>query len=263
MKIIISVLFVLASFQAAAEIPGCEKCVDTPNIAPKAITTGKIAPNAVTRSKLAPGSVGNSEIVDGTIGTEKFAPEVQRKMHGLAVRDGVGRLLPITITHTTSLTAHGYYVMEDSAVIPIVIEKPLYSDQPAQIWSNTGQGSGPWPYNRFWINSVSYTGTDCKGQSFIAPGFGPSPSVGNSPEDFLFDHFMIIDSDAPNRSRLVFRVGENISGAVVTRSTRGSGGCVDSTLQFQALIENALEVVEVGAIRWAPPLKVSAFKSGD
>ncbi len=99
MRIIISVLLLALSFQSFAELPGCDKCVDTQDIAPKAVTSGKIAPDAVTKSKLAPGSVGSSELADGAITSEKLSRSVFDAMSsGLVIIDSAGRRLPFFLT---------------------------------------------------------------------------------------------------------------------------------------------------------------------
>lgn len=253
---IITVLWLLAFSIASADDLICDGCVHSGDIRGQAVITQKIAREAVTEGKL--------------------SPEVQRKLNGLIVTDGVGRRLPITITSVTASFARGYYRLENGAVMPIGIGSGP-NGQPYQIY-----GDGPTSYVA--TRSISFTGAGCTGQAFVIDYEGAS---------FLFPYSLISDPQTPNRSRLIYQIGDELAGPLQALSyMHDFAGCVDidtgqnggpldgytnglggylgydfvfgpgSSSSQGPVVGPALAYFSVnfeGSIKWAPPLTIGEF----
>jgi len=211
MRIIISALLVLASFQAAAEIPGCEKCVDTPNIAPKAVTTGKIAPNAVTRSKLAPESVGASEIIDGSITAEKLAPSLAGSSSmSLVLTDSDGQEFPVILLGAAAgLDPYAYNVNSWDGLIntqgDVFVRLNFNRDE---AWARTSA-------------RLYYSGANCSGDTYLETelpyGIGLMPYPMFSPKTFVV-------GGAPFEAPLeVYAMGRTLRDTMQVQSFRDIG----------------------------------------
>lgn len=244
----------LMSAIAVANADGldCNGCVHTDDIRGQAVTTQKIRREAVVEGKL--------------------SPEVQRKLNGLVLTDGVGRRLPIELGEITANYARGYYRLESGAVIPVSIERRIVG-QPHQIYGASlsyeviGATTQP-------TSTVFFTGAGCTGFSYVAQFYAVTDRL-------LFPHILMADSAAPNRSRLVFRIGDRIDQPLlplshmhdvygcteadpdspyphlpygtandISRIDLGSPIGIPDPVFFEANLE--------GAFRWVPPLTISA-----
>jgi len=136
-----------------ADLPDCEKCIASPDIAAKAVTSGKIAPDAVTRSKLAPGSVGRSEIMDGSITPEKLSePLAEAARLSLVVVDATGREIPfIPLGAYDYLDANygpvsywdGLFNVRDKMLVQLRFERDaIYAYRPGRLYYSEANCSG-------------------------------------------------------------------------------------------------------------------------
>lgn len=260
--IIICVLFGATCSSFANDLE-CNGCVHTGDIRSQAITTQKIAQGAVTEGKL--------------------APDIQRKLNGLVVTDGVGRVLPVKLSAVIGDSARGYLRLESADVVPITVFSPG-NGEPHQI---SGESLGYPGLTR----GVSFTGAGCTGQPYVANSYAGGNAVG----DWLIPYGLVADPVAPNRSRLIYRVGEELDAIPIALSYISDGvGCVDVVMNIASgpldgyvgdgVLDGYLRDVPVpasgssngpvvgppvayfaitfvGAIKWVPPLIISEVGS--
>jgi len=250
MRLIFALL--LTVFVVNADDLDCNSCVHTDDIRLQAVTTEKIAKGAVAEGKL--------------------AAEVQQKLRGLVVTDGVGRQLPINISDFTADSAHGYYRLENGDVFPVSIEHRV-NGQPHQIYGNSWSLATIGAYVQP-VSTVLFTGAGCTGLAYVT-------SIGDVEPDLLFPFIVLADSAALSRSRLVFRVGDRIDDQSIPQShMHDLYGCAEADpnssfphfpyLSGNDLVRigngtiaklsnpNFIAVSFEGSFRWVPPLKISA-----
>ncbi len=244
--IVLALLLTLSSVNA--DDLECDGCVHAEDIRGQAVTTQKLRKGAVTEGKL--------------------APEVQRKLNGLVVTDGVGRKLPIELGYVGSDMAQGYYRLDDGGIVPISISRWL-PDQPHQIFGV------PWPgYSAITPGyppgpAIFFTGAGCTGRPFMASYFDQIARP-------LFPLILMVDPAAPNRSRLVFRIGERVNEQLDAVSRLDSYyGCteIDPDSPYPYLSDNDIARIQYGngallepefiditlvtSFAWIPPLTIS------
>jgi hypothetical protein len=248
-KTVILLLLALSVSHAYADNLECMGCVHMENIRGQAVTTEKIRKEAVTEGKM--------------------SPEVRQKLNGLVVTDGVGRQLPIELSYVTSAAARGYFHLENGSIMPISIGR-RDNQQPYQVYGSSLDVEVIGNLIRL-VSHVLYTGAGCTGVPYIA-------SFSEFEPQYLFPFIVVPDFTAPNRSRLIFKIGARINEELLPLSySHDFDGCVEADPDHPLpnlpyLSANDIARVDInnyhdpifmavsldGGFRWVPPLTISA-----
>lgn len=121
--------------RAQATDVDCTKCVDSRDIAVKAVTTGKLQSEAVTKDKIGRGAVTTSRIKNGAVTPSKVSPELSNSIgtfcapgESVVGKDGSGNLVCESAPPSGTVAVFSAGGNDLTPDVPIVDQQLLWLD---------------------------------------------------------------------------------------------------------------------------------------